>query len=231
MLIHRPAHERGHVDRGWLDSRFSFSFAEYQDPRHMGFRSLRVLNDDIIQPGTGFGTHPHRDMEIISYIHQGRIEHRDSTGGASTIGPGEIQVMHAGSGIEHSEHAATGVGPTRMLQIWIIPDTSGVAPGYEQRRFPFREQRDRWHRVVAPIDRADDDAIGTGADDAFGVLAGLDAEADGLRDRHHWLQVVDGEVTLDHLRLRAGDGLAISDRDALEGHSDQGAELLLFSLG
>src|SRR5579884_3782960 len=154
MITIRPAAARGHTDLGWLDSRHTFAFGDYFDPAHLGFRTLRVINDDRVAPGTGFGMHPHRDMEILTYVVEGALQHRDSLGTGSVIRPGEVQRMTAGTGIRHSEYNPSAAEPVRLLQIWIEPERRGLAPGYEQRAFPEAERRDRL-RLVASRDGQD----------------------------------------------------------------------------
>jgi len=234
MITIRRAEERGHADHGWLDTRHTFSFADYHDPAHMGFGDLRVINEDRVQPGAGFPTHGHRDMEIISYVLEGELAHRDSLGNGSTIRPGEVQRMSAGTGVRHSEMNASASQPVHFLQIWILPSQRGLAPGYEQRAFPSEERRGRLRLVASPDGR---DGSVTVHQDARLSIALL---ADGERVRHElasgrrgWVHVARGELTVNGSRLRAGDGAAVEDEVALEieGTSTPAAEVLVFDLG
>ena len=234
MITIRRAEERGHADHGWLDTRHTFSFADYHDPAHMGFGDLRVINEDRVQPGAGFPTHGHRDMEIISYVLEGELAHRDSLGNGSTIRPGEVQRMSAGTGVRHSEMNASASQPVHFLQIWILPSQRGLAPGYEQRAFPSEERRGRLRLVASPDGR---DGAVTVHQDARLSIALL---ADGERVRHElasgrraWVHVARGELTVNGSRLRAGDGAAVEDEVALEieGTSTPAAEVLVFDLG
>jgi hypothetical protein len=231
MIAVRRSEERGHFDHGWLDTRHTFSFADYRDPRHMGFRALRVVNEDRVQPGQGFGTHPHRDMEIVTYVLEGGLAHRDSMGHGSTIHPGDVQRMSAGTGVTHSEFNASRTEPVHFLQIWILPDRTGLAPSYEQRRFPEEERRGRL-RLVASPDGADGSV--TVHQDAC-LLAALLAPGQAVGHalapgRHAWVQVARGAVEVSGQRLSAGDGAALSRETevALRGIAD--SEVLLFDL-
>jgi quercetin 2,3-dioxygenase len=232
MIVVRDRGRRGHTQLGWLDSRHTFSFGDYHDPNHMGYRSLRVINDDRVIPGAGFGTHGHRDMEIISYVLSGALAHKDSLGTGSTIRPGEVQRMSAGTGITHSEFNASAAEPVHFLQIWIVPEARGIAPGYEQKRFDPEECRNRF-RVVA--DRTGTDGAVTIHQDARLSVATLEAgtklEQPLPAGRHAWLQIARGVVTLEGDELREGDGAAIEGEAAIGLETPTGAELLLFDLG
>jgi redox-sensitive bicupin YhaK (pirin superfamily) len=231
MITLRPANERGHAERGWLDSHFTFSFADYHDPKHMGFRALRVINDDWIQPGRGFGTHPHRDMEIVTYVLEGALEHKDSLGTGAVIRPGEVQRMTAGTGILHSEFNPSPTEPVHLLQIWLLPAEHGLKPGYEQRRFPEAERRGRLRLVAARDGREGAVTIRQDADLYVGLLDAGESATHRLRPgRHAWLQVARGAVTLNGRPLQEGDGAAVSDEEALELTGREAAEVLLFDL-
>jgi quercetin 2,3-dioxygenase len=231
MIVVRDRGRRGHTQLGWLDSRHTFSFGDYHDPAHMGFQSLRVINDDRVIPGAGFGTHGHRDMEIVSYVLQGALAHKDSTGTGSTIRPGDVQRMSAGTGIQHSEFNASTAEPVHFLQIWILPETRGLAPGYEQRHFPPEERRNRF-RLVA--DRHGTDGALTVHQDvriyAATLEAGIALTQPLPAGRHAWLQVAGGVVALEGEELREGDGAALSGETSLRLETATGAELLLFDL-
>jgi len=233
MLTIRKSEERGRFDHGWLDTRHTFSFADYHDPAHMGFRALRVVNEDVVLPGQGFGTHGHRDMEILSYVIEGTLAHRDSTGGVGALVQGEVQRMSAGTGVRHSEFNGSLTEPVHFLQIWLLPDRPGHAPGYEQRAFSEGERRGAL-RLVASPDGADGSL--TIHQDAR-VYAALLARGEAVErslapGRHAWVQVVRGEVEVNGARLRAGDGAALSEERTLRiaGAGDTMAELLLFDL-
>lgn len=231
MLTIRRHDERGRADLGWLDSRHTFSFGQYRDPRHMGFRSLRVINEDRVAPGQGFGSHSHKDMEIISYVLEGSLEHNDSLGNGAIILPGEVQRMTAGSGITHSEFNPSPSQSVHFLQIWILPARSGLPPSYEQRHFPATEKQGRLRLVASPDGR---DGSVTVHQDAYLYLSHLGAGDTVLHSmvpsRHAWVQVASGEVTLNGVSLLAGDGAALSDETQVEIGADTGAELLLFDL-
>jgi redox-sensitive bicupin YhaK (pirin superfamily) len=231
MIVVRDRGRRGHTQFGWLDSWHTFSFGGYNDPNHMGFRSLRVINDDRVIPGAGFGAHGHRDMEIISYVLDGALAHKDSLGTGSTIRPGDVQRMSAGTGITHSEFNASATEPVHFLQIWIMPKTSGLAPSYEQRTYPPEERRNRFRLVADP--HGADGAL-TIHQDARVHVATLEAGTILTQplpaDRYAWLQVARGVVSLDGDELRAGDGVAISAEASLRLATTTGAELLLFDL-
>jgi redox-sensitive bicupin YhaK (pirin superfamily) len=231
MLTIRKADQRGRTDWGWLDSRHTFSFGEYYDPQHIGFRALRVLNDDRVKPGAGFGTHGHRDMEILSYVLEGGLRHQDSSGGGGVIRPGEIQFMRAGTGVTHSEQNASSSEPVHFLQVWVVPDTRGLPPRYDQR--PFDAAAAQQGFVLLASKDGGGGAIQVQQDVELSVAriqAGARREY-GLRPgRHAWLHVARGAVKVGAHELREGDGLAASDEAALalEGVSD--AEVLLFDL-
>jgi quercetin 2,3-dioxygenase len=231
MIVLRPADERGGADHGWLDTRHTFSFADYWAPANMGFRALRVINEDRVQPGKGFPTHPHRDMEILTYVLGGALSHEDSMGNGSVIRPGELQRMTAGTGVTHSEYNASRTELLHLLQIWILPEKKGLAPGYEQRAFPEAERRGRLRLVAS---RDGHEASLTIHQDVA-VYAGLLGAGERARHelrpgRHAWVHVARGEIALNGRRLGPGDGAALSDEPAaeLEGKSD--ADVLLFDL-
>jgi hypothetical protein len=231
MLTIRRARDRGHADHGWLDTRHTFSFAGYHDPAHMGFRALRVINEDRVAPGAGFGAHGHRDMEILSYVVSGALAHRDSLGNGSVIRPGEVQRMTAGTGVRHAEHNAAPGEPTHFLQIWLLPAQRGLPPGYEQRAFPEAQRRGRLARVACPDGR--DGALRVHADAALyaGLLDGDERATLPLAPgRHAWVQVVRGAVRLGGQRLEAGDGAALADEPAVILDHGEDAELLVFDL-
>jgi redox-sensitive bicupin YhaK (pirin superfamily) len=231
MIRVRKSEERGGFDHGWLDTRHTFSFGDYYDPAQMGIRSLRVMNEDWIKPGAGFGMHPHRDMEIVTYVLSGALAHKDSTGGAGVIGPNELQRMTAGTGIRHSEFNASTTEPVHLYQIWLLPERPGLAPGYEQKVFPESGRRNRFQVVAAPD--GEDGAL-TIRQDARLALATLDEGATVSRPiapgRHAWLQVLRGSVTLGDHSLSAGDGAAISDEPGVEVTARGNSEVLLFDL-
>ena len=231
MLTVRLADDRGHFDHGWLDTRHTFSFAEYRDPNHMGFRTLRVLNEDRVQPGAGFPTHAHRDMEILSYVLSGRLAHRDSLGNGSVIVPGEVQRMTAGSGVTHSEANPSDEEPVHFLQIWIIPERTGLAPGYEQRAFPEAERRGRL-RLVASRDGAEGSLT---VHQDVRVFAGSFERGESAthrlaRGRHAWLQVARGQVRVNGQQLSAGDGAGISGEPEIRVEGALRGEVLFFDL-
>ncbi|HEX8173375.1 MAG TPA: pirin family protein [Thermoanaerobaculia bacterium] len=228
MITIRRAAERGHANHGWLDTFHTFSFADYHDPEHMGFRALRVINEDRVQPGHGFGTHAHRDMEIVSYVLEGALAHRDSMGTGSIIRPGEVQRMSAGSGVMHSEMNPSDEELVHFLQIWILPERRGITPSYEQKPISDEERRGRLRLIASP--EGGDGAVTLHQDvRIYSTL--LDGElAHELADgRYGWLQVTRGEVDLNGETLRAGDGAAISQEKTLALRG-RGAELLLFDL-
>jgi redox-sensitive bicupin YhaK (pirin superfamily) len=232
MFTVRPASQRGHANHGWLDTWHSFSFNTYRDPRYMHFRSLRVMNEDIVAPGQGFGTHPHNDMEIVTYVLSGALEHKDSMGHGEVLRPGEFQRMTAGTGITHSEFNPSATEPVHLYQIWLFPERKDLPPSYEQKAFPASGRRNQWQLVASRDAALDSLTIHT---DARIFLAELDAEQIVRRDlepsRHAWLQILRGAVQVSGQRLMAGDGLAVSDESSLEimGNA-QSSELMLFDL-
>lgn len=231
MLTLRRANERGHANHGWLDTHHSFSFANYHDPAHMGFRNLRVINEDRVAPGRGFGKHPHRDMEIISYVLDGALEHRDSMGNGSVIRPGELQRMSAGTGVFHSEWNGSKTEPVHFLQIWLLPAELGIEPEYEQRPFPAEERQNELRLVADPSGR--DGALKLQADARIysSLLEPGESVEHELRDgRHAWVQVARGAVEIDGERLDAGDGASTSAPGALTITGLEDAELLVFDL-
>jgi redox-sensitive bicupin YhaK (pirin superfamily) len=231
MIKIRKSDERGRADYGWLDSRHTFSFANYHDSDFMGFRSLRVINEDRVEPGQGFGTHGHSDMEILSYVLEGALEHRDSMGTGSVIRPGEVQKMSAGTGIEHSEFNASREDPVHFYQIWITPDRRGLKPDYQQKAFPLRDRRGDL-RLVASKDGQEGSI--TLHQDAR-VYAGLVDPAREIvhplgKDRLAWVQVARGSVRLNGQDLVEGDGAAVSREKELRITSTKEGEILLFDL-
>jgi redox-sensitive bicupin YhaK (pirin superfamily) len=232
-MIHvRPAGDRGHAAHGWLESRHTFSFADYYDPAHMGFRALRVINEDRVAPGQGFGTHPHRDMEIVSYVLSGALEHRDSLGTGSVIRPGDVQRMSAGTGVAHSEYNASDREPVHFLQIWLLPTRRGLAPSYEQRAFGDDEKRGRLRVVASPDGRDGSVTIHTDAVVYAGLFdQGELAELPLAPGRHAWVQVARGRVRVNGRELAAGDGVAISDEPAVTVEGTSGGEVIAFDLG
>jgi quercetin 2,3-dioxygenase len=231
MMTIRPASERGHADHGWLDSHHTFSFADYFDPAQMGFRSLRVINDDTVTGGQGFGTHPHKDMEIISYVLDGSLEHKDSMGTGSVIRPGDVQRMSAGTGVLHSEFNASKTEPVHFIQIWLIPEQRGIAPGYEQKSFPRGERQGRLRLVASPDAQDGSVTIHTQARLYAGVFdAGESAELELASGRHAWVHIARGRARVNGKELAAGDGAAISGEKAVRIEGIDGAEVLLFDL-
>jgi quercetin 2,3-dioxygenase len=231
MITVRPADDRGKTQTSWLDSHHTFSFNQYYDPRYTGFRDLVVINEDHVAPGKGFPTHGHRDMEIISYVVEGELAHRDSTGVSSVIRPGDVQRMSAGTGVRHSEFNPSDTEPTHFLQIWIQPEQGGLLPSYEQRTFPAAD----WHgtlRLVASRDGREGSV--TVHQDVHLYVTTLEAGEDLMHrlgdDRHAWVQVIRGAVRLNGTSVRAGDGASISKETVLQIGATEAAELLLFDL-
>lgn len=231
MIIKRPAGERGQTRTGWLDSRHTFSFNRYYDPRWSGFRDLLVINEDFVAPSGGFGAHSHSDMEILTYIVSGSLQHGDSMGNSSVIRPGEVQRMSAGTGVTHSEFNPSAEEPVHFLQIWIKPERRGGAPGYEQREFAEEERRGRLRLIAAP--GGDDGAVTVRQDASVysGILGAGDEAVHELRaGRSAWVQVVKGSLKLNDVALKAGDGAAVSGEERLSIRADEPSELLLFDL-
>ena len=231
MIRVRPAGERGRTDWGWLDSRHTFSFGNYDDPRHEGFRSLRVLNDDRVRAGRGFGTHGHRDMEIFSYVLEGALAHQDSAGGGGVIRPGEIQFMRAGTGVTHSEYNGSDVELVHFLQIWVVPDRRGLQPRYDQKAFDPEAVR-RGFTLLASRD---------GRNGSIQVQQDMEMEVTRLgagarrsrplgEKRHAWVHVARGAVTLNEAEMGEGDGAAVSEERTLQFEATSDAEILVFDL-
>jgi quercetin 2,3-dioxygenase len=231
MFIIRRSEERGGGDLGWLNSHFTFSFDQYYDSRFMGFRSLRVMNEDRVQPGQGFPMHPHRDMEIITYVLEGVLEHKDSLGTGAVIRPGDGQRMSAGRGIRHSEFNPSKIDPVHLLQIWITPDRAGHEPGYEQKAFPEAEKRGKLRLIASPDGEDGSVTIHQDAKLYVSLLsAGQEVTYELGKNRYAWLQVARGAVELNDKKLNQGDGAAISEEQRLVIKGVQEAEVLLFDL-
>jgi redox-sensitive bicupin YhaK (pirin superfamily) len=231
MISVRRSADRGRFDHGWLDTRHTFSFAGYHDPEHMGFRDLRVINEDTVRPGEGFGTHPHRDMEIMSYVVSGALEHRDSLGNGAVLRPGEVQVMSAGRGVTHSEFNPSRDESGHFLQIWVLPARKGTEPRWDQKEFPLQDRRGVLRPVVSPDGR--DGSLTWGQDVtvyASILPAGAALEHAIPAGRHAWIQIVRGALDVGGTRLAAGDGAAVSDEGALNLVAAEETELLLFDL-
>jgi redox-sensitive bicupin YhaK (pirin superfamily) len=231
MMNIRRADDRGHAEHGWLDSHHTFSFADYYDEKHMGFRALRVINEDRVAPGQGFGTHPHRDMEIISYVLEGGIAHKDSLGTGSVIRPGDVQRMSAGTGVRHSEYNASKSEPVHFLQIWLVPKEHGLDPSYEQKAFTDAEKRGRLRVVASPDARYGSVAIHPDAVVYAGLFdKGESAELPLANGRSAWVHVARRSVRVNGRELVAGDGAALSDEAAVKIEGGDGGEVLVFDL-
>ncbi len=227
----RPSAERGHFDHGWLDTRHSFSFADYHDPRHMGFRTLRVINEDRIAGGGGFPTHGHRDMEIVTYMVSGALAHDDSTGASETLRRGEVQRMTAGHGIRHSEYNASADEPAHLLQIWILPDQRALEPGYEQRAYPPEERRNVLKPLASQTGRDGSLTLNQDAEVLGVLLNASTVVSHPLRPgRAAWVQVVTGTLRLNGVALSAGDGAAVEDEATLSLLAESDSEVLIFDL-
>ena len=231
MIEVRKGADRGYADHGWLKSFHTFSFADYYDPANMGFGALRVINEDRISPGRGFGTHGHKDMEIISYVLEGELEHKDNMGTGSVIRPGDVQRMSAGRGVLHSEYNHSKSDGVHFLQIWIQPDVVGIAPGYEQKRFESTEKRGRLRLIASPDAREDSVTIHQDATLLAGLFdTGETEEYPLLSGRRAWVHAARGEVTINGIRLTAGDALKVADVDRLAIEQGNKSEILLFDL-
>jgi redox-sensitive bicupin YhaK (pirin superfamily) len=231
MITIRRADERGHAQHGWLDSFHTFSFADYYDEAHMGFRALRVINEDRVEPAQGFGTHPHRDMEIISYVLEGGIEHKDSMGTGSVIRPGDVQRMSAGTGVRHSEYNASKSEPVHFLQIWLMPAERGITPSYEQKAFTADEKRGRLRVVASPDGRDGSVTVHSDAVLHAGLFdKGESAELPLREGRHAWVHVARGKVRVNGKELAAGDGAAVSEQASVKVEGVDGGEVLVFDL-
>ena len=233
MINIRPSEERGHDNHGWLDTYYTFSFSDYYDPKHMGFRDLRVINEDRVSAGKGFGMHPHRDMEILTYIIEGELNHRDSMGRGATIKRNDVQRMSAGTGVMHSE-VNQSKAPVHLLQIWLLPEAEGLKPSYEDRTFTTNEKLNRLRLIASQDGREDSTTINQDASVYASLLdSGKSVELALQRGRHAWVQVVRGELDINGTKLMKGDGAAISAESKLRltGASGNGqAEFLLFDL-
>ncbi|MDZ4657277.1 MAG: pirin family protein [Bythopirellula sp.] len=231
MITIRIAADRGHADHGWLKTHHTFSFGSYRDPAHVHFRALRVMNEDFVAPGQGFGTHPHENMEIVTYVLAGALEHKDSMGNGEVLRPGEFQRMSAGTGITHSEFNPSPTEPVHLYQIWLFPTEKGIEPSYEQKRFAEEERRNQL-RLVASRDAAENSLLIH--QDARIFLSTLDHDKQATHDlasnRHAWLQVLRGSVSLNGQQLQTGDGAAVSEENRLAITATQDAEIMLFDL-
>ena len=231
MIRIRKAADRGHFDHGWLDTYHTFSFGDYYDPDHMSFRALRVMNEDRVAPAKGFGTHPHRDMEIVTYVLEGALEHKDSMGNGEVLRPGEFQRMSAGTGITHSEFNPSGNEPVHLYQIWLLPERKGIEPSYEQKQFADEELTNRLRLVASPNASRGSLMI---HQDARVYLAKITAGQQIVHElaagRYAWLQVLRGAVTLNGTELTTSDGAAVSDEQSLEIVATKSAKVILFDL-
>jgi redox-sensitive bicupin YhaK (pirin superfamily) len=238
MINLRPANERGHADHGWLQANFTFSFANYYDPKWLGFRALRVINDDIVAPGRGFGKHPHDNMEILTYMISGSLSHNDTTGGSGAIVPGELQHMSAGTGIYHSEQNASATEPSHSLQIWLLPNKKNVTPQYQQRKFSVAEEPNELHLLASGVNAATSQPAGRA--NSFAMHTDADLYATILTPGHTlthtptrpntYLHVVQGDLTLNGLTLKSGDGAALTKEQSLTLSTPTKAEVLIFDL-
>lgn len=231
MIEIRKAQERGVAEHGWLSSRHTFSFAYYDDPKHRGFSDLRVINDDHVEPGSGFGTHPHRDMEILSYVLDGTLEHRDTLGNGSLIRPGEVQLMSAGSGIAHSEYNHSQSEGVHFLQIWILPERVGLRPGYQQKRFADEEKRGKLRLILSADGRDGSLQIHQDASVYAGLFEGDEAvRLELAAGRAAYVHLARGRLTVNGAELTAGDGLKLVGEESLDLSAGEAAEVLVFDL-
>jgi redox-sensitive bicupin YhaK (pirin superfamily) len=231
VITLRPSGERLRTRIGWLDSRHTFSFGEHIDPRFMGFRALRVINEDRVAPGKGFGTHPHRDMEIISYVLEGALRHEDSLGTGSVINVGDVQRMSAGTGVLHSERNASDREPAHFLQIWLVPERTRIAPSYDQRTFRLKDRPGRLTLIASRDSREGSIQIHQDVDLYAALLGGRDSARHALQDgRHAWVQVARGDIEINGIPLHQGDGAAISEEPIIDLVAAGDAEVLLFDL-
>jgi len=231
MITIRKSFERGHAQHAWLESRHTFSFAEYHDPAHMGFGALRVINEDKVAPGKGFADHSHRDMEIVSYVLDGALEHRDSMGTGSVIRPGDVQLMRAGTGVTHSEYNHSAADPVHFLQIWILPARTALEPAYAQRHFPVTERRNALRLVASPDGRESSLQIRQDMTMHAAVLEAGKTVTHVLEPgRQAWVQVARGRIRINGQEIAAGDGAAIRDEKQIEIRGESPAEVLLFDL-
>lgn len=230
MLQLRPANERGHADHGWLNTWHSFSFNRYYDPEHMEFRALRVINEDFVAPGKGFGAHPHDNMEILTVVVSGAIEHRDSMGHGEVLRPGEVQYMSAGTGIQHSEFNPSADTPLHLLQIWLLPNKYNVKPAYAQKPFPYAERQDKLLLVASKDGRLGSIKINSDAELWLSKLASGESVEHDLGNRHAWVQLISGELDVNGKKLSAGDGLAVSDTPDVKIKAAKDADFLFFDL-
>lgn len=231
MIVIRKSEERGHFDFGWLKTYHTFSFDQYYDPQFMSFRSLRVINEDTVQPGRGFPTHGHSDMEIITYVLEGALEHKDSMGTGSVIRPGDVQKMSAGTGVRHSECNQSKTEVVHLLQIWVIPDKIGIKPDYQQKKFDDEEKRGRLRLIVSPDGSDDSITIQQDARVYASLLAPAQQVTHGLQpERHAWVQIARGAIDLNGKRLSQGDGAAVSDESQLTIVGKEPSEVILFDL-
>jgi redox-sensitive bicupin YhaK (pirin superfamily) len=231
MYRFRKATERGHADYGWLKTFHTFSFSSYHDPKHVRFRNLRVMNEDFIAPGQGFGTHPHNDMEIVTYVLQGALEHRDSMGNGEVLRPGEFQRMSAGTGITHSEFNPSETESTHLYQIWLLPDRKGIEPSYEQKKFELSERTNRLRLVASPTGEDGSLTIHTQAKIYLSTIQPQESVQLAIPpEKHVWIQNLSGSGVVSGHALEAGDGLAVSDEPLIEYQATSEAEILVFEL-
>jgi redox-sensitive bicupin YhaK (pirin superfamily) len=230
MITFRKSEERGHVNHGWLDSHFTFSFADYYDPAHMGFRTLRVINDDIVAPAQGFGAHPHRDMEIITYILSGAIEHKDSMGNGRVIRPGEIQYMAAGTGVTHSEFNPSKTEAAHLLQIWITPDQKNAKPNYAEKSFA-KVESGKFYLAASKTGRENSIAINQDADLFVGKFnSGDKINYDFKSGRNGWLHLAEGEIEFGKTKLKSGDAIAFENEKSFSFEAKAPTQILFFDL-